>query len=417
MAASLVLHALAVVLLGLIPPVTDENLIRGENFQILPAPDRKLIWYKLETRLPDLSISNRTGLTLPKPERKSDRMSIQASLLDAPPADQLVWQPATKELLKERVDLPNMAAFRPPPAPEAAPVPPPPEKMPDPPAPEDPLATKPPKPAPRKFVPPSESKRPGSPAQLDLADPGVTLAPGNPAALGELTGVVAGINPSTKDLPALPEGIRPGSISVGPDATGARNSSGGVPEASGVEGLELITRGAGAAPAVKPVFAAQTVLFSRESIEQRRTAVAVPVRLAMLPAAVKERFGERAVYLVFLDRMNDTHYPSEIMMWFAAREQSTMGGRTMHAPVPFRQKDPFSPRSKVSVPLKGQIRVAAVVGADGFVTEIRILGGPDDQVNQLMAEAIGSWTFLPAMRGGERIAVDVLFDIPLALRP
>jgi hypothetical protein len=404
--------------LGLIPPNRDDNAIRADDYQILPAPDRKLIWYKLETRLPDLSISNRTGLTLPKPERKSNRMSIQASLLEAPPVDQLVWQPSTKEQLKERVDLPNMAAFRPPPAPEAAPAPPPPPQPPqDPPAPEDPLATRPPKPAPRKFVPPAETRRAGAPARLELSDPGVTLAAGNPAAIGELSGVVAGINPSMKDLPALPEGIRPGSISVGPDATGARNSAGGVPEASGVAGLELITRGAGSAPAVKPVFAAVTVMFSRESLEQRRTAVAVPVRLAMLPPAVKERFGERAVYLVFLDRMNDTHYPSEAMMWFAAREQSAMGGRTMHGPVPFRQKDPFSPKSKVSVALKGQIRLAAVVGADGFVTEIRVIGGPDDQVNQLMADAVGSWTFLPAMRGGERIAVDVLFDIPLALRP
>jgi outer membrane biosynthesis protein TonB len=74
-------------------------------------------------------------------------------------------------------------------------------------------------------------------------------------------------------------------------------------------------------------------------------------------------------------------------------------------------------KSKVNVALKGQIRLAAVVGADGFVTEIRVMGGPDDQVNQLMADALASWTFLPALRGGERIAVDVLFDIPLALRP
>lgn len=410
-AGSVTLHILGLVL-ALAVPITDTGeVIRQEDYRILPAPDRKIIYYKLDNRLPDLSISNRTGLELPKPRQKSAKMAMQASMVEAPPADQLIWQPSAQELIKESMDLPNVAAFRPPPPPEAPPAPPAPEPEP---VVESPLATQPRRPPPRKFVPPPGTGTPKT-APIELADPPLTGTVRGAADLGEMAVVVAGINPSMKDLPEMPAASRPATVSVGPDA--GRGSGGGVPEASGVEGLEVITRGAGnAPPSARSVFVAQTVMFSRESIDQRRTAIAVPVRLAMLPPAAKQHFGERAVYLVFLDRLNDVHYASETLMWFAAREQSGMGGRTMHAPVPFRQKDPFSARSKAAVALKGLIRLAAVVGADGFVTDVRVLGGPDDHVNQFMAAAVASWTFLPALRGGERIAVDVLLDIPLALR-
>jgi hypothetical protein len=282
---------------------------------------------------------------------------------------------------------------------------------------EEPSVNLPRKPPPRKFVPPpGATPGRGSGTPVELADPGVELQVQNPAAIGEVTAVIAGIRPSLKDLPELPGGSRPGSVSVGPDA-GRRNGSGGAPEASGAEGVELITRGsASSAPAARSVFAPQTVMFSRESIDQRRGAISVPVRVALLPPAAKEHFGERTVYLVFLEKPNEIHYAGDVLMWFAAKEASQVGGRAMHAPVPFRQKDPFSARSKITTPLKGLIRLAAVVGADGFVSGIRILSGPDDIVNQEMAAALASWTFLPALRGGEKIPVDVMIDIPIAFR-
>lgn len=414
LAGSVALHALGLTLALAIPATNRDDLIRQEDYRVLPAPDRKIIYYKLDNRLPDLSVSNRTGLELPKPRQRSTKMAMQASMVEAPPADQLIWQPSAQQLIKESVELPNVAAFRPPPPPEAQPAAPPAPPAPEPePVVESPLATQPRRPPPRKFVPPPETGRPKT-APLELAEPPFTGTVRGASDLGEMAVVVAGINPSMKDLPEMPEASRPATVSVGPNA--GRGSGGGVPEASGIEGLEVITRGSGNTPPPRSLFVAQTLMFSRESIDQRRTAIAVPVRLAMLPPAAKQHFGERAVYLVFLDRLNDVHYSSEVLMWFAAREKSARGGRTMHAPVPFRQKDPFSARSKAAVALKGLIRLAAVVGADGFVTDVRVLGGPDDQVNEMMAAAVASWTFVPALRGGERIAVDVLLDIPLALR-
>lgn len=411
---SLALHVLGIMLAVSAPFGRDDNAIRKEDYRILPAPERKLIWHKLDNRLPDLSVGSKTALNPPRPKRRSNKVAIQASMLEAPPADQLIWQPATPQLTKESADLPNMAAFQPPPPPEAKPEPPKPEPPAPEPEPKPALLAK--KPPPKKFRPPPETPRPKT-AQIEITEPPPGAAVNSPEALGQLSAVVAGIQPSMKDLPEIPQANRPASVSVGPDAS-RRGGEGGVPEASDVAGLELITRGSGkAAPGNRSVFEAGAVMFSRESIEQRRTAVAVPVRLAMLPPAAKEHFGERSVYLVFLERMNGKHYSGETLMWFAAKEQSAMGGRAMHAPVPFRQKDPFSARSKISSPLKGLIRLAAVVGADGFVSGIRVLSGPDDRVNQSMAAAVAGWTFLPALRGGEKIAVDVMLDIPLAMTP
>lgn len=412
MAGSLALHVLGIVLAVATPASRSDEFIRGEDYRILPAPERKLIWHKLDSRLPDLSVGSKTALNPPRPKRLSKKMSLQAAMVEAPPADQLIWQPATPQMTKESVDLPNLAAFQPPPPPEAKPEPEPPK--PEPPAPEPPPVVLAKKPPPRKFRPPPEIPRPKM-TRIEVTEPPPGAAVSEPAALGQISAVVAGIQPSMKDLPEIPEANRPASVSVGPDAS-RRGGDGGVPEVSAVEGLELITRGGGAAaPAARSTFSAETVMFSRDSIEQRRGAVAVPVRLAMLPPAAKEFFGGRSVYLVFLERMNEKHYSGETLMWFAAKEQSATGGRAMHAPVPFRQKDPFSPRSKIQFPLKGLIRLAVVVGVDGFVSGVRVLGGPDDRVNQSMAAAVAGWTFLPALRGGEKIAVDVLLDIPLAL--
>ena len=135
-------------------------------------------------------------------------------------------------------------------------------------------------------------------------------------------------------------------------------------------------------------------------------------------ARTLDRFGARFLQRVFSEKEREWfgRRPAELAARFAAKEASQVGGRAMHAPVPFRQKDPFSARSKITTPLKGLIRLAAVVGADGFVSGIRILSGPDDIVNQEMAAALASWTFLPALRGGEKIPVDVMIDIPIAFR-
>ncbi|MCS7042596.1 MAG: energy transducer TonB [Bryobacteraceae bacterium] len=264
----------------------------------------------------------------------------------------------------------------------------------------------------RAFTPPP-APAPRKPRPVELAEAPVEALP-NPTALGQLTAIVAGTRPMPSALPALPEGQRPASVSAGPNGG---SPAGGALNPSPASGVELIASGGGSSAGVagKPVFAPQTVVFTRAEIEQRRNAVSVPVRLAMVPEIAQKLFGDRTVYLTFLEKPNPRHYTGDILLWFAERGQTAAGGQAMHAPVPFRQTDPFGPGSRSPRPIRGTLRLAAVINADGFLSDLRILDSPDDDLNAPLLEAATRWTFLPALRGAVRVAVDALFEIPVSI--
>ncbi len=236
----------------------------------------------------------------------------------------------------------------------------------------------------------------------------------NPTALGQLTAVVVGVRPMPAAPPSLPEGQRAAQVSVGL-RTG--ESGGGAVNPSPASPLELIASrdGSGASAARKPVFVPQTVMITRADIEQRRSAVSVPVRLAMVPEKAQKLLGDRTIYLVFLEKPNPRHYTGEILLWFAERGQTAAGGQAMHAPVLFRQTDPFGPNSRSPRTIRGTLRLAAVIGTDGFLTDLRVVDSPDDDLNTPLLEAASRWTFLPALRGSVRVAVDALFEIPVLI--
>lgn len=404
--ASLAVHA-ALVWVLLHAPLTQGRVLRVEDYRILPAPKsgRKLVWYRLDTRMPDISIGRKYGQRPPRPRTRSAEASIQASVPKAKASDQLIFQPSTPVELPNPLPLPNMAAFQtPPPEPPREPIP---SPAPDTPPP----APAPPKRPVRAFTPPP-APAPRKPRPVELAEAPLD-APSNPAALGQLTAIVAGIRPLPSAPPALPEGQRAASVSAGPNP-GA--SGGGALNPSPASGVELIASGGGSAAGMagKPVLVPQTVLFTRTEIDQRRSAVSVPVRLAMVPETAQKLFGNRTVYLTFLDRPNPRHYTGEILLWFAERGQTAAGGQAMHAPVPFRQTDPFGPASRSPRPIRGTLRLSAIIGADGFLSDLRILDSPDDDLNTPLLEAASRWTFLPALRGAVRVPVDALFEIPVS---
>lgn len=379
-----------------------------QDYRVLPPPsrDRKLVWYKLDTRMPDVSIGRKYGQRPPKARVRSRDVSIQASMPNAPARDQLIFQPAAPAELPHSVPLPNMAAFQPAPPPPPQPEPPKVEEVTAPPP------APPARPKPRAFTPPTPPA-PRKPRPVELTEGPIDSLP-SPAALGQLTAVVAGVRPMPDAPPALPEGNRPASVSVGPN-TGS--GAGGALNPSTGSGVELISSGGGSAAgaAGKPVFAPQTVMFTRAEIDQRREAVSVPVRLAMVPETAQKLFGNRTVYLTFLEKPNPRNYSGDILLWFAERGQTAAGGQAMHAPVPFRQTDPFGPGSRSPRPIRGTIRLAGVIGTDGFLSELRVLDSPDDALDAPLLQAAARWTFLPALRGPARIAVDCLFEIPVAI--
>lgn len=392
-------------------PSAGRRVLQLENYRVLPAPtsERKIVWYRLDTRMPDLSIGRKYGQRPPRARVRSREVSIQASVSGAKAQDQLIYQPAAAADLPKPAPLPNMAAFQTPPPELPTPAPQPAHSTPEP-APQS--ASPKPRPAVRAFTPPPPPG-PRKPRPVELTDIPADVLP-NPAALGQLTAVVASARPLPSAPPALPEGQRPASVSVGPETRG----SGGALNPSPASGVELISSGGGtgAGRTGKPTFVSQTVMFTRAEIEQRRANISVPVRLAMVPEIVQKLFGDRTVYLAFLEKPNPRHYTGDILLWFAERGQTAAGGQAMHAPVAFRQTDPFGPASRSPRPIRGTLRLSAVISVDGFLADLRILDSPDDDLNAPLLEAASRWTFLPALRGAVRVPVDVLFEIPVSFQ-
>ena len=123
---SLALHGaiLCLVAFGPLPSTKPQSMYQ----QLIQPNEKKLVWYKFQNKLPDVSpLGQLSKATPPKTEAKSEKQTIVSRPLNAPRGGQLVWQPAPKLKLEHEIPLPNLLAFKmpsiPPPPPKAEPKP------------------------------------------------------------------------------------------------------------------------------------------------------------------------------------------------------------------------------------------------------------------------------------------------------
>jgi TonB family protein len=130
------------------------------------------------------------------------------------------------------------------------------------------------------------------------------------------------------------------------------------------------------------------------------------------------RMEGRVVYTMAIQMPNVTSYSGSWMVWFA--EHVPEPGSTpasVRPPVPRHKVDPAYIRSAADDRIEGVVRLAAVIGTDGRVTEIEILAGIDPRLDASAEQALGKWLFEPALRDGVPIAVDAVFEVPFRLAP
>ncbi len=182
-------HA-AVFLLAVAGPPSGGSVRKpaGVLETVFKAQERKLVWYRLGEKLPEVSPAESTGSRRPpRIETKQDRQTVVARAKDAPVARQMTWLPAPELEQKTELKAPNLLAFEMPrvdppkqeqtklfvPPPPASPAPREPLVLPEPPA--VPASVLPPSPAPgepvrprgRRFEAPA-SRRPAAPDRLRL---------------------------------------------------------------------------------------------------------------------------------------------------------------------------------------------------------------------------------------------------------
>jgi hypothetical protein len=435
---SITIHVIGILALGLVGGITS-NPPLPYQVTLLPLRDEKVIYYRPAERLPEVAAQEQ--------EHAAGRPKVRVTLpvqpisVDSPKAvdgKQFIWQPAPKITLQDEVRSPNLLAFTPAPArpvrpfvapelpkvaaerprttlPEASPLavaPPTPASL--------PLTAAvpgPPKPPTREFVPPTAKSSPqaGPEAALEAAPNLPSSTEPRQASLA-----VIGLDPSrTPEIPQ-PEGSRPTRISAGPDATvaGAEHAAPIV-----IPGLNI---GGGAAsntatvvepPARTPQpfhepspaewAKASPGLDSRRLARSMMSAALRPSSRVIAPS-VEVRFPDRPVYTTSFEVAPDA---AEWVIWFALKT-APEGLSSIRPPVPWnRHSEPPGSRSRT-----GRIEIAASIDREGHTTALTVVRCSDEALRATAAQVVQEWEFLPALRNGEPVAVDVLIDISFRSR-
>ncbi|HTW66200.1 MAG TPA: energy transducer TonB [Bryobacteraceae bacterium] len=468
---SILFHALAIAALVSIPrgnpaPQAPKRPI----YEALIQPEaKKIIWYSLPQKLPEVSAEQRIG-TFPKPRAAlKSPVAIIATAPNPKSEKQFIFQKVPKIQLKQDLPSPNLIAR----AAMAIPVPPPPEPRKFIPKFDKPktqgvksqvINISPPAllgdinkaqqvpsielPLRKEFVPPPPSQHPprlpipvqtaevplpnasiagASPARSALPDglgaptfsngappPPPSNAPAGPANVagkGKVDVAVVGLHP---DKGPVPNGERPGQFSqapaVGEVATG---------EVKGGIGIPGLTIHDGRNPVLPPAEPQRKVIVYADRLRSLPVStLSVPLRPASrtIPMRIDALFRNRDVYTMVIPIENIAGYDGDWIIWFAARTQQPGGSPTIHAPIPLRKfesVEPVPPGARTEI----RVQIQAVITKQGKLDRILLLRDLTPAIEGAVLRDVQSWEFKPATRDGVPIDSDVVLEIPFSLPP
>ena len=97
--------------------------------------------------------------------------------------------------------------------------------------------------------------------------------------------------------------------------------------------------------------------------------------------------------------MKDAHDPGDLM-----------------GPVATQEVDPGYPLELMRQNVRGTVTLSAVIHTDGSVTDVRIIRGIDDRLDQYASAALARWRFRPATRNGAPVPLQAIVIIPFRPR-
>jgi TonB family protein len=275
-----------------------------------------------------------------------------------------------------------------------------------------------PTPAHRDFVPPAAAAKPQPSAPL----PDAPAIPES-AQAAAVSMAIVGLNPTNAPAPA-PEGSRNAQLSAGPQP----RKTGGL---DGTNDSALLTVPGlmirNAAPNTQPVLTARagapTSAANLEAAARgsgRMDAVGGGPRPAAMrvSSAPDSLLNGRDTYQMMVQMPNITSYTGSWMIWFAERlREPGAAPAILSPPVPLHKVDPKYYPAAIADRVEGSVRLTAVIHTDGHVDNVELLMHLDDRLDKSSEEAISKWQFEPALRNGQPVDVDVVFEIPFRLAP
>ncbi len=122
-------------------------------------------------------------------------------------------------------------------------------------------------------------------------------------------------------------------------------------------------------------------------------------------------FGDRRSYSMTLNMPNLNSAGGSWVIHFAELSATSRPGELL-PPVATKKVDPGYPLELIRRNIQGTVTIRAVIHSDGSVSDIKVLQGVNDQLDQFACEAFSRWKFIPAEKNGAKVALDAVVMIP-----
>ena len=122
-------------------------------------------------------------------------------------------------------------------------------------------------------------------------------------------------------------------------------------------------------------------------------------------------FGDKKFYAMTLNMPNLNSAGGSWVIRFAELNPNEAKG-DLTAPEATRKVDPAYPLELMRRNVQGTVTLYAVIRNDGSVSDVRVLRGVDDQLDQYARTALAHWHFRPATKNGAAIDLEAVVMIP-----
>jgi TonB family protein len=126
-------------------------------------------------------------------------------------------------------------------------------------------------------------------------------------------------------------------------------------------------------------------------------------------------FGDKKFYAMTLNMPNLNSAGGSWVIRFAelnGTEDKNENKGELTAPVATQKVDPAYPLEMMRRNVQGTVTLYAVIRNDGTVTDVRVLRGVDDQLDQYARAALAHWRFRPATKNGNAVDLEAVVLIP-----
>jgi len=127
-------------------------------------------------------------------------------------------------------------------------------------------------------------------------------------------------------------------------------------------------------------------------------------------------FGDRKFYAMTLNMPNLNSAGGSWVIRFAELSGNEAKGNEskgeLSAPVATQKVDPAYPLELMRRNVHGTVTLYAVIRNDGSVTDVRVLRGVDDRLDQYARAALAHWRFRPATKNGSPVDLEAVVIIP-----